>query len=1084
MVIGQSTADGIPLSRVELDQLPPACAAIWEEIFVNWTTTEYGDEQSTLSELLACELGDSFTADGWLREWAQAHGLLQTAFLTLPDEDGPLPNPWRLFAEDTTATQTKIHYLVGRAHGDLHADNILVPVHDTAVYAQGFRMIDLATYRNDAPLSRDLASLLVSLCWREIGASSPRSRRAFLTYLERDHPDPRLHDSMPGDVRKVIDGLRTPALQFATDRWELQHWHRQVKVSLLAQAMLHTAYTSGTPDARRWCCRLAGRLTHILLHPAGPHEEPPMPFDAGTIDGTSTTPVRNRPSGTGAVFVDRTGPRSRLRAALEDQVTSVIVVSGPPGIGKTALVREVLADLGRADPDDGACMLRWHEVTPYADIGVPTLVADVEPPGSGHAAGPTARARLEIALDKLGAAGGILPVIVLDAAEHLLTEDDVLRDTELDLAFEAIHSRRHPPVKVVFISHVVPAATTGVTWTETACRISLDGLEPPSLREHFAALAPADSTGLAALPEPELRRIHGRLAGNPRLAELLHALQCTDPPMLQPTEVAPWLSGIPAGQVHQRLVDRFVNQLPIEQQRVVQALAALGIPADTDAITGVVGPSVPAALIEPALHALVAARMVLQRRDGRRYLRRTEIEPVLSRLPAEDRRPAQVRALTRIGLLVRAAKVVATLQKEDEDVHSIADLDMHFARIDIWLRAGLYDQAFSVIAAIEDVVNLWGSGAELRTQREAVRGRLDDRLDEMVNLAALGHIYSYSGELSQAQTAYRAALAIAQQDQDREAIRQIYIGMGTMFAEHDHLLQAAEHYQWALGLASDDEHDRGDRVAALIGVADCQQRHGDYRKAVATALAAFDTAPEDEPTQAVDAGLRLTRWYAEIDQLPDALTMLSRCSDLVLARPDPWAWAELLYARAELDLYRDRYDDARTSAEQSIAVARDHRDPVNLRRSLTTFALTQIHLGNLEAARTAIEEAARYRVAGRETVELAVRAIIAHRCDLPGTARDLFQQLRAESGARIAADSNDLAAWDFAGIAECYLVLTGQRPPEAPLEAFRRARPKPAEQTPGLDDRLRFMVHTLADGNRRLELVLTQLADIRPGRTT
>jgi hypothetical protein len=64
----------------------------------------------------------------------------------------------------------------------------------------------------------------------------------------------------------------------------------------------------------------------------------------------------------------------------------------------------------------------------------------------------------------------------------------------------------------------------------------------------------------------------------------------------------------------------------------------------------------------------------------------------------------------------------------------------------------------------------------------------DDREGEMMNLAALGDIYSYSGEFPSALAAYTAALTIAKQDQDREAIRRIHIGMGVMFWEHEHLL--------------------------------------------------------------------------------------------------------------------------------------------------------------------------------------------------------------------------------------------------------------------------------------------------------
>ena len=106
----------------------------------------------------------------------------------------------------------------------------------------------------------------------------------------------------------------------------------------------------------------------------------------------------------------------------------------------------------------------------------------------------------------------------------------------------------------------------------------------------------------------------------------------------------------------------------------------------------------------------------------------------------------------------------------------------------------------------------------------------------------------------------------------------IHIGMGFMFWEHDHLAEAEKHYGWALGLAGEDDDDGGDRAAALIGLADCRQRHGNYRQAVGDALSAFGAAREADPGLASDAALRLTRWYAELNQIPDALTMLARCA--------------------------------------------------------------------------------------------------------------------------------------------------------------------------------------------------------------
>ncbi|WP_167355691.1 hypothetical protein [Streptomyces atriruber] len=250
-----------------------------------------------------------------------------------------------------------------------------------------------------------------------------------------------------------------------------------------------------------------------------------------------------------------------------------------------------------------------------------TLVRDIEPPGSDQTVGSIARARLEIALDGLDANGGFRRVVVIDSAENLLQDENLLRDSEFDLALEAVQSRPNPLVKVVLVTQRMPEATTGVAWTDKAVRICLSGLKPPSLREQFAVLDPSDRYGLAALPEKDLRRVHGRLAGSPRLAELLSAVISSDPPGLQIYEVGAWLSSVSASEVHQRLVHLFVERLPAEEQRVAEGLAALGIPAGTDDVIGILEPYVPALRIEPALRSLVATGLVLERRDGRRYLR-------------------------------------------------------------------------------------------------------------------------------------------------------------------------------------------------------------------------------------------------------------------------------------------------------------------------------------------------------------------------------------------------------------------------------------------------------------------------------
>lgn len=55
-----------------------------------------------------------------------------------------------------------VRVLRGRAHGDLHLDNIIVSRWEKEVRADEYRLIDLCTFRDRAALGRDLATLLLS----------------------------------------------------------------------------------------------------------------------------------------------------------------------------------------------------------------------------------------------------------------------------------------------------------------------------------------------------------------------------------------------------------------------------------------------------------------------------------------------------------------------------------------------------------------------------------------------------------------------------------------------------------------------------------------------------------------------------------------------------------------------------------------------------------------------------------------------------------------------------------------------------------------------------------------------------------
>ena len=90
--------------------------------------------------------------------------------------------------------------LYGKAHGDLHQDNILLPVGAQPEVGK-YRLIDLSAYSADAPLSRDPGHLLLSCVITEVSEMTELQRQAVAGFLI----DPTLEAPAQLQVSGVCD---------------------------------------------------------------------------------------------------------------------------------------------------------------------------------------------------------------------------------------------------------------------------------------------------------------------------------------------------------------------------------------------------------------------------------------------------------------------------------------------------------------------------------------------------------------------------------------------------------------------------------------------------------------------------------------------------------------------------------------------------------------------------------------------------------------------------------------------------------------------------------------------------------------
>ncbi len=233
------------------------------------------------------------------------------------DGDGVVANPLSLAAGGLAGT--RMTFLTGPVHGDLHTGNVLVPLDGGSAAPQRYRLVDYPGYRPDGPLSRDVATLLMSAVVPWFARLGDEQREWMLRYLVAPGDAARAY--LPPLVPALIDGVHSAAAgPFAPGGWQ-DTWHDQLQLSVCAAAVLHSGLAA-LPAATRWSCfRLAaGLLTDFLRRrhagpPAGTRGIPPLGPDAVIAAGPEAGPNAKASPGTGpetkAGPETKTGPEAR-----------------------------------------------------------------------------------------------------------------------------------------------------------------------------------------------------------------------------------------------------------------------------------------------------------------------------------------------------------------------------------------------------------------------------------------------------------------------------------------------------------------------------------------------------------------------------------------------------------------------------------------------------------------------------------------------------------------------------------------------------------------------------------------------------
>jgi tetratricopeptide (TPR) repeat protein len=736
--------------------------------------------------------------------------------------------------------------------------------------------------------------------------------------------------------------------------------------------------------------------------------------------------------------INQMSAHNQLKEELLADRSSVIVVHGQPGTGKTTLVWWVLRETALVKNR------RHHDLLPGRRLDAMALLNDIAGTRSGNILGngEDVLGCLEAAME---APDGTPVTILIDGAQSLLDPDThILTDLELDEALGIIAAWWPRRVKVILVFQDVPAPGPGNRWLSRASHIGVSGLPEEHFHTYLKSLDHGDGS-LTALAQTEPRLLYDALQGIPRLAELFHTVLALPGNQFNARGLAQkMLEHKDPGERKQQLARLLIDSLGDEQRRVLVALAAYATPVTMEDVTNLLADELAAGYVATLLPGLLAMHVIRETSD-RYYLPIPEVHAELTRLPDG---PAP--------LMHQAANILSRQRIEYLRIQRPKDLDVHFAELDIRVRARLWRSSYELVNQMEPILKRWSAAGLLLTFREALVGKLGTSFREMQNDNALGCIYMSRGRLEEARVAFEDALQHESATEWPHGRRKIYINLAALHWHFGRIGDAQQFYRNALAMAEEYD-DQLDRMAAMAGLADCFRRWGDYREAVYNAKQALSIAQFESSPWAVGIAVKLARWHSELGQREEANRLIELADRAAEEHPDHGLRVRCMDGRADLLLDAEDLRGAMDTAQRALAEALRLHDPVTVLQARTTLAMAHLKLDDTPAADREIGRAARYRREGGSLIVLALQALTAFRADRDDKAERLFAELEREAVRRRNRDPRDFAAWDFEGLANFGMSVGRDVPLDPAITAFQRVRDRPS----GLDARLRFMLWIL-----------------------
>lgn len=572
---------------------------------------------------------------------------------------------------------------------------------------------------------------------------------------------------------------------------------------------------------------------------------PRLPSLVRSVDVAPAIAVTEEPAATAGPipwtlakrFAGRVDQRARLRAALENEETSLIVVQGRGGIGKTALVVALLDELRKAGTESGR-----GGGTIYLNLAQPEqrtpdkLVRLLREIAGEVAAASLARiwedrASVDLRLDRLFHehlhAEPVL--VVLDGLEAILDGENGVAESYADFAlfFTKLLQYEHRAKVVATSRRALFLATdmdgaAGIRRTDIALD---DGLSDDEAVSLLRTLDFDGALRLRAAAAEQLERVVRMCHGMPRLLErVVGTLRQRPTWSLERLATSP--EGLP--RIAQDPARELFESLPAEERLVLQSLAVFERPMPAAAIRFML----PDVDVEAVLDRFVRDFVV-------------DYDYECFSLSSLDR-DYTYRSLTeganesdhgRRSMHLRSAAFFQSTAKPPAECVEVNDIDPHLERYRHFFAAGEITQAFEVCRSISTRLDSWGHSSTLLQIRLKLVGLLKDPSLEAQNLAYLGWVYTTRDDAAKAVECLQRAVALAEAAGDLRAHASALNSLGIAIWQSQGAADAALIFPRAKDLAQRGGHDFeeargfGNHGLALAELGESNLAIEEYRRA-------------------------------------------------------------------------------------------------------------------------------------------------------------------------------------------------------------------------------------------------------------